>query len=150
MSLNSVQSFVIDSCNGQPMGNGLNNVCLHQLSHTFTSRLLSKLYLDNFFKKEKDLLLIKPSIMKVNYRSYETGSIHGWSRSHLIYIPGDCWVEERKLTSQSPPITVNILLGVTPRSIQKNWIPTYVSFFDGGVYNVIFINFKFCSNFSPN
>ena len=37
MSLNSVQSFVIENCNGPPIGNGLiNNVCLHPLSRTFT------------------------------------------------------------------------------------------------------------------
>ena len=36
MSLNSVQSFVIDNCNGRPIENGLNNVCLHPLSRTFT------------------------------------------------------------------------------------------------------------------
>ena len=36
MSLKSVQSFVIDNCNGPPIENGLNNVCLNRLSHTFT------------------------------------------------------------------------------------------------------------------
>ena len=36
MSLNSVHSFVIDNCNGPPIENGLNNVCLHPLSRTFT------------------------------------------------------------------------------------------------------------------
>ena len=36
LSLNSVQSFVSDNCNGPPIENGLNNVCLHQLSHAFT------------------------------------------------------------------------------------------------------------------
>ena len=36
MSLNSVQSFVIENCNGPTIENGLNNVCLHPLSHTFT------------------------------------------------------------------------------------------------------------------
>ena len=35
MSLNNVQSFVIDNCNGPPIENGLNNVCLHPLSRTF-------------------------------------------------------------------------------------------------------------------
>ena len=39
MSLNSVQSFVIKYCNGPTIANGLNNVCLHSLSHTFTFRL---------------------------------------------------------------------------------------------------------------
>ena len=34
MCHNSVQSFVID--NGPPIDNGLNNVCLHPLSRTFT------------------------------------------------------------------------------------------------------------------
>ena len=36
MSLNSVQSFVIEDCNGPTIENGLNNVCLHPLSRTFT------------------------------------------------------------------------------------------------------------------
>ena len=35
-SLNSVQSFVIENCNGPTIENGLNNVCLHPLSRTFT------------------------------------------------------------------------------------------------------------------
>ena len=36
MSLNSVQSFVIENCNGPPIENGRNNVCLHLLSRAFT------------------------------------------------------------------------------------------------------------------
>ena len=36
MSLNSVQSFVIENCNMPTIENGLNNVCLHPLSRTFT------------------------------------------------------------------------------------------------------------------
>ena len=36
MSLNGVQSFVIENCNGPTIENGLNNVCLHPLSRTFT------------------------------------------------------------------------------------------------------------------
>ena len=36
MSLNRVQSFVIDNCNGPPIENGLNNMCLQPLSRTFT------------------------------------------------------------------------------------------------------------------
>ena len=36
MSLDSVQSFVIENCNGPTIENGLNNVCLHPLSRTFT------------------------------------------------------------------------------------------------------------------
>ena len=36
MSFNTVQSFVIDNCNGPTIENGLNNVCLHPLSRTFT------------------------------------------------------------------------------------------------------------------
>ena len=36
ISLNSVQSFVIENCNGLPIENGLDNVCLHLLSRTFT------------------------------------------------------------------------------------------------------------------
>ena len=41
MSLNSVQSFVIENCNGPTIENGLNNVCLHPLSRTFTFRTKS-------------------------------------------------------------------------------------------------------------
>ena len=45
MSLNSVQSFVIENCNG-PIENGLNNVCLHPLSRTFTFyKLIAKIKL---------------------------------------------------------------------------------------------------------
>ena len=36
MFLNSVQSFVIENCDGPTIENGLNNVCLHPLSRTFT------------------------------------------------------------------------------------------------------------------
>ena len=45
MSLNSVQSFVIDNCNGPPIENGLNNVRLHPLSCTFTFTPLTTLFL---------------------------------------------------------------------------------------------------------
>ena len=41
MSLNSVQSFVIENCNGPTIENGLNNVCLHPLSRTFTFTVFS-------------------------------------------------------------------------------------------------------------
>ena len=37
MSLNSVQSFVIENCNGPTIENG--HVCLHPLSRTFTFRV---------------------------------------------------------------------------------------------------------------
>ena len=40
---------------------------------------------------------------RAGHWSYVTGSIHGWSRSHLTF---GCWLEERKLTSQSPSIPV--------------------------------------------
>ena len=36
MYLSRVQSFVIDNCNGPPIENGINNVCLHPLFRTFT------------------------------------------------------------------------------------------------------------------
>ena len=39
-------------------------------------------------------------------KSNVTGSIHGWIRSHLPYIPDGCWLKKLKLTSQSPSITV--------------------------------------------
>ena len=34
MFLNSDQSFVVHNCNGPPIENGLNNMCLHSLSRT--------------------------------------------------------------------------------------------------------------------
>ena len=40
MSLNSVQSFVIENCNGPTIENGLNSVCLHPLSRTFTFNII--------------------------------------------------------------------------------------------------------------
>ena len=43
MSLNSVQSFVIENCNGPTIENGLSNVCLHPLSRTFTFTPISRL-----------------------------------------------------------------------------------------------------------
>ena len=48
MSLNSVQSFVIENCNGPTIENGLNNVCLHPLSRTFTLILRIKKALGGF------------------------------------------------------------------------------------------------------
>ena len=45
MSLDSVQSFVIENCNGPTIENGLNNVCLHPLSRTFTFHGASELSL---------------------------------------------------------------------------------------------------------
>ena len=53
MSLNSVQSFVIENCNGPTIENGLNNVCLHPLSRTFTCTFrpskLFKLFICHLF-----------------------------------------------------------------------------------------------------
>ena len=46
------------------------------------------------------------AVPRAGDRSYVTGSVRGWSRSHLTYITGGCRLEERKLTSQSPSITV--------------------------------------------
>ena len=40
MSLNSVQSFVIENCNGPRIENDL--VCLHPLSRTFTSLITNE------------------------------------------------------------------------------------------------------------
>ena len=45
-------------------------------------------------------------VLRAGDRSYMTGAIRGWSRSHLTHIPGGCLLKERKLTSQSPSITV--------------------------------------------
>ena len=52
-------------------------------------------------------------------RSYVTGSIRGWGQSHVTYFPGGCSLEERKLTWQSPSITVEF-------SVQYNLIITSV------------------------
>ena len=46
------------------------------------------------------------AVPRAGDRSYVTGSIRGWSRSQLTYLTGGCWLEERKLTSQSPSVTV--------------------------------------------
>ena len=46
------------------------------------------------------------AVPRAGDRSYVTGSIHGWSRSYLAYMTGGYKLEERKLTSQSPSITV--------------------------------------------
>ena len=46
------------------------------------------------------------AVPRAGDRSYVTGSIRGWSRSHLTYEPGGCSLEEPKLTSQFPFSTV--------------------------------------------
>ena len=46
---------------------------------------------------------------RAGHRSHVTGSIRGWSQSHLTYKPGGCCFEERKLTLQSPSISVEFL-----------------------------------------
>ena len=48
MSLNRVQSFVIDNCNGPLIENGLNNVCLHPLSRTFTFTVYAQQLIGKF------------------------------------------------------------------------------------------------------
>ena len=58
MSLNSVQSFVIENCNGPTIENGLNNVCLHPLSRTFTS-LNKMLHVDYLCLVKSDKRQIK-------------------------------------------------------------------------------------------
>ena len=47
------------------------------------------------------------AVLHAVYRSYVTGSIHGWSRLHLTRVPSGCRLEERKLSSQSLSITVD-------------------------------------------
>ena len=46
------------------------------------------------------------AVPRAGCRTYRTGSIHGWRRSHLPCIPGGCQLKERKITSQSNSITV--------------------------------------------
>ena len=46
------------------------------------------------------------AVPRAGDRSYVMGSIRGLSRSHLTYVTGGCWLEERKLTLQSPSITI--------------------------------------------
>ena len=64
MSLNSVQSFVIDNCNGPTIENGLNNVCLHPLSRTFIFKMLMRSTVFPFSVILKSVLksLIYPSL----------------------------------------------------------------------------------------
>ena len=59
MFLNSVQSFVIENCNGPTFENGLNNVCLHPLSRTFTFNieLILKACLPIRGKRQRDYLI---------------------------------------------------------------------------------------------
>ena len=46
------------------------------------------------------------AVLRAGDRSYVTILIRGWSRLRLTYITSGCRLEERKLTSQSPSITV--------------------------------------------
>ena len=59
MSLNSVQSFVIENCNGPTIENGLNNVCLHPLSRNFIFRKHEKMK-----KMRVDRLRLQPNHYK--------------------------------------------------------------------------------------
>ena len=52
MSLNSVQSFVTDNCNGPPIKNGLNNVCLRTFTR-LTSRVSGAEVNDIIFLEQK-------------------------------------------------------------------------------------------------
>ena len=45
-------------------------------------------------------------VLRACYRFDVTGSIHGWSRSHLTFMPRGCWLERRELTLQCPSVTV--------------------------------------------
>ena len=51
------------------------------------------------------------AVPRAGDKSYVTGSIHGWSQSHLTYIlyrvAAKCELKERKLPSQSPSVIVN-------------------------------------------
>ena len=63
------------------------------------------------------------AVPRASDRFYVTGSIRGWNRSHLTYVT--CWLEERKLTSQSSSITVELsvqyILKITSKSGQNYW-----------------------------
>ena len=62
------------------------------------------------------------AVPRTDDRFYMTGSIHGWRWSHLTYMPGDCWLEERKLTSQSSSITVEFSISSeAPVKNKKLW-----------------------------
>ena len=67
------------------------------------------------------------AVPRAGDRSCATGSIHGCSRSRLTYIPGGCWLEELKLTSQSPSITVefsvqyNLKIILVIKKKKNNW-----------------------------
>ena len=59
MSFNSVQSFVIENCNGPTIENGLNNVCLHPLSRTFAFYLWGETIRCAAISKKKKLAMQK-------------------------------------------------------------------------------------------
>ena len=65
------------------------------------------------------------AVPRAGDRSYVTGSIRGWSQSRLTYLTGGCWLEECKLTSQSPSITVEL-------SVQYNLKITLIYLFHLG------------------
>ena len=65
--------------------------------------LLRSLFLEKYLQKRCGL-----AAPRTGDRSYMTGFVRSWSRSHLTYVSGGCRVAERKLTSQSPSITVKL------------------------------------------
>ena len=82
MSLNSVQSFVIENCNGPTIENGLNNVCLHPLYRTFT--FLYRVAAAS--KSSSSLCSLSQSVeFNVQYNLKITSIIHFLLISHCLY-----------------------------------------------------------------
>ena len=81
MSLNSVQSFVIENCNGPTIKNGLNNVCWHPLSRTFAFYL--------YLERRDDLSLTRSCL--ITRRTYVL--------LFLIDVNGHCCVVKTELAA---------------------------------------------------
>ena len=58
---------MIDNCNGPPIENGPNNVCLHPLSYTFASTSQSKNQIEGILNSVKDIDLnfVRPKLDKI-------------------------------------------------------------------------------------
>ena len=122
MSINSVQSFVIENYNGPTIENGLNNVCLHPLSRTFTftSALTQRKYTIH-----KNLSLSAVCI------------ICPWSLAQLLsarYRCGKSWVRfpdrsyQNSVANDSPPLR-RLFGAVLAGAKARRWAPQPVTRF---------------------
>ena len=80
MFLNSVQSFMIDNCDGRPIENGLNNVCLYPLFRTFSSI--------SFSLKGKIGADLSPgkAVLDQDFMFLLYKQVHGLSRSNGFHV----------------------------------------------------------------